>query len=657
MVCACMLPPNCCCRLQLPRTLTSPHLNFITVMLVDNGKVGPATQLLTMPSSAADEFSGLFRILVEHEMLPQHTAAHPEYVSMLFGSSGCSSGSGTVRSYNSFLSLNGGAQGAGAAVAAAAAAAGVAAGRISPHRAAAAAAAAAAGTTSVGAGGPSPLPGLDVSFLQQQLLLQGQHRQHLRHRKHKARRHSAGYVQVSGSPAVVRQWCTGSAAAGRLSVGSDAGARGAAASSSSSRTRKAAAVAERAPRPRRASDGEAFLHSASMLEAASVEDSSGGTLTTIEGSVSTSNQVSNSRLHMLAPSPDGAEQQQVLGCAGAGAAQLQGAGQPQQQQQQLHAQVHSRLSSGRLSTLSSGDLPRFGAWEAAVAGDAHAAGLLLIGDGDDAEELHADKAAAGARAAGASSTAGQTAAAGAQVIQQQQQQHRGLTESDVQQQEGRKSLSLDRCAVHVHNEVERAQLTRTRMSMDEGGRNRMSLDGGMRGGGSGGNLQLAAPDAAAGGPAGAAAVNLTTISSSALFTATGYPGVASSSTEPAVVAAAAAAAALTQQGPAPTVSVAAPLGSAGAAAAASTAVGADVANAAQAAAGPRPATAATAEQAVPGALQQQSVPDTAEAAVPQMLVGGRGLERRTAAEANMSAAFTTAWTCHMLELASDLQVC
>lgn len=114
-------PPNCCCRLQLPCALTAPHLNFITVMLVDNGKVGPATQLLTMPSSAADEFSGLFRILVEHEMLPQHTAAHPEYVSMLFGSSGCSSGSGTVRSYNSFLSLNGGAQSAGAAAAAAAA--------------------------------------------------------------------------------------------------------------------------------------------------------------------------------------------------------------------------------------------------------------------------------------------------------------------------------------------------------------------------------------------------------------------------------------------------------------------------------------------------------------------------------------------------------
>jgi hypothetical protein len=40
----------------------------------------------------------------------------------------------------------------------------------------------------------------------------------------------------------------------------------------------------------------------------------------------------------------------------------------------------------------------------------------------------------------------------------------------------------------------------------------------------------------------------------------------------------------------------------------------------------------------------------------QMMYSGRGLERRSAAEADISAAFTTAWTCHMLELASDLQV-
>jgi hypothetical protein len=607
-------------------------------MLVDNGKVGPATQLLTMPSSAADEFSGLFRLLVEHEMLPQHTAAHPEYVSMLFGSSGCSSGS-TVRSYSSFLSLNGGSAAAGAA-----------AGRKSPQRTATAAAAA----TSVGAGGPTPLPGIDSTFLQQQLLLQGQHR---RRQKHKPRRHSAGYVQVSGSPAVVRQWSTGSP-----SVGADGGVQGAAASGSSGgRARKAAAAAEGSPRLRRASDGEAFVHSASMLETVSVEGSSGGTLTTIEASVSTSNHVSD-RLPMLTPGPDAVEQQPVLGCAGAGAAQAQRGAQPQQQ---LQAQVHSGLLSGRLSTLSSGDLPRFGVWEAAVAGDARAAGLLLIGDGDDAEELHADQAAAVAGAAAASSTAGPAAAAaGAQATTEQQ--HRGLQAEPAdlqQQQEGRKSLSLDRCAVHVHNEVERAQRTRTRMSIDEGVRNRMSLDESIRAGGSGGTLQLgAAPDAAAAaasGPAGAAAVSLAAISSSALFTATGYPGVAGNSSDPAVLAAAAAeAAARMQQGPAPTVSVAAPLGGAGAAAAASAASGADATSAGQPAAAAGPATAAVADggQAAPDALQQQGVSNVAEAAVAHMLVGSRGLERRTAAEANMSAAFTTAWTCHMLELASDLQV-
>jgi hypothetical protein len=48
------------------------------------------------------------------------------------------------------------------------------------------------------------------------------------------------------------------------------------------------------------------------------------------------------------------------------------------------------------------------------------------------------------------------------------------------QAEGRKSLSLDRCAVHVHNEVDRGQRTRTRMSLDEGARTCMSMDESVR---------------------------------------------------------------------------------------------------------------------------------------------------------------------------------
>ncbi|WIA21730.1 hypothetical protein OEZ85_000895 [Tetradesmus obliquus] len=85
-------------KLQLPPALTSSdELNSIMVMLVDNGRVGPATQLLTMPSSAADEFCGLFSMLVEHEMLPR-SAAHPEYVSLLFGSNSSASTLHTVSS-------------------------------------------------------------------------------------------------------------------------------------------------------------------------------------------------------------------------------------------------------------------------------------------------------------------------------------------------------------------------------------------------------------------------------------------------------------------------------------------------------------------------------------------------------------------------------
>jgi hypothetical protein len=73
--------------------------------------------------------------------------------------------------------------------------------------------------------------------------------------------------------------------------------------------------------------------------------------------------------------------------------------------------------------------------------------------------------------------------------------------------------------------------------------------------------------------------------------------------------------------------------------------------------------AGSAQQVHEGSLSVSEPPPDAAAdaaaasATNHMLFGSsRGLERRTAVEANMAAAFTTAWTCHMLELASDLQV-
>jgi hypothetical protein len=79
-----------------------------------------------------------------------------------------------------------------------------------------------------------------------------------------------------------------------------------------------------------------------------------------------------------------------------------------------------------------------------------------------------------------------------------------------------------------------------------------------------------------------------------------------------------------------------------------------------AAVGPGAAADAGNSQQIQGgcASVAEPPPDAAAAATANHMLFGssRGLERRTAVEANMAAAFTTAWTCHMLELASDLQV-
>jgi hypothetical protein len=574
-------------------------------MLVDNGKVGPATQLLTMPSSAADEFSGLFRILVEHEMLPQQTAAHPEYVSMLFGSSGCSSGS-TVRSYNSFLSLNG-SQGTAAAAAAGAAAATK--GRASPppNGGDVSGTAVGASGSSLAERGPAALPGLPSSFIQQQLLLQQGQRQHLQHqKKHKPRRLSAGYMQVSGSPAVVKQWSSSAAAAG-LAAGRQYNAAGSdpAGGASGSDT-----PAGQRQRMRRASEGEAHLHSGSALEVLCVDDSSSKTLTTIEGSYSTA---SDSRvLHTLSPGAAGLE--------------------PQQNPPGL-AQVQVQLSS---STCSRFGLPRVGTWEPSAAAGVPSSALLLIGDNDDADELHADQAVA------AQGSIANTAGLSQQQQQQQQQHLDG-------QAEGRKSLSLDRCTVHVHNEFERARQTRTRMSLDEGARTRMSIDESVRAGSSGGKLQLQSTadhrpsiDTAAATGA-AAAVSSAANGSGVFFMPTPY-SVADGkllSSDPVAAAAAAATAALLLQKQGPP------------------AAGRGPAAAAVSVAGPgMTATTAAAVASGDGSLHSAAaaVAGNAHGLGGVLMFGGRGLERRTAAEADISAAFTTAWTCHMLELASDLQV-
>jgi len=633
---------SCGCRLQLPPALTSPHLNFITVMLVDHGKVGPATQLLTMPSSAADEFSGLFRILVEHEMLP-HTAAHPEYVSMLFGSSGCSSGS-TAHSCNSFRGLNSSIHSGGAAAAVAAAAAAGGKGLASP---------------SVGAAGPSAtnpaaaaaaLAGVNGSILQQQLLLQGHLHRQQRRLSHKARRHSAGYVQVSGTPAVVQRWSSAAVnssnqlrltadAGSMLPTGGQAGLTNLHGSSSSNQLVSATAD-KRMGRIRRASANDVHF-ATTAFEGTSCDDSSSRTLTTIDGSFSAT---SESRVLQLLASVPCVSQQQVLDL---GSEQQEG-------QQQLQEQEPE--ASGQLSVCSSGGLPRYSEWEVALAADATPAALLLIGDDEDADELHPVQAAT--VAAARSSIAGAGAAVSAQ--QQRQQHQKQMPAEGAAEPEGRKSLSLDRCAVHVHNEVERAQRTRSRMSLDEGNlpRSRMSLDEGNRG--SGGQLHM--PSALMSATAGPAAASHPTSTAAAAAAANTSFAVAASPIDSmgisngrdAAAAAAAAAAALLLQAAAappavaqPAVSAAA-LGRAGAGA---------TAHAEQPA--PYPGPAAASSLGLQAGHEDASAAASiahAAAAAPRLFGSSRGLERRTAAEANMSAAFTTAWTCHMLELASDLQV-
>ena len=638
----------CCCRLQLPPALTSPNLNFITVMLVDHGKVGPATQLLTMPSSAADEFSGLFRILVEHEMLPQHTAAHPEFVTMLFGSSGCSSGS-TVHSYSTlFNSINSGSHSVPKAAVAAAGAKG----RVSP-------------TARAGQGVAAPtaagLPGISNSFLQQQLLLQQGHGQHLRHqRKQKARRDSAGYVQVAGSPAVVKQW-SATAAAGPAAARPDAAGRAAAAAAAAARASStqpgasrssggwdtaAAVAAEHARRQRRASDGELQAMSLVEMEMLSNNDSSGQTLTTIDGSMGTANE--SQVLRMLASGPCGTDMPAGAAADGDSTQLPQQQEQEQLQLQQLEEQ--GVLCMGQESACNSEVLPRLASWASAGAADAPdqpAVALMMIGERDDVDGVHTDQAAAAASAAQGKADAHTQQQRHRQQVQQQ------LGQGVLPEPEGRKSLSLDRCAVHVHNEVERAQRTRTRMSLDEGARTRLSIDEAARAG-SGGTLQMAqAVDMTADAVAAAAASTAIAVTAgSSLF----------ASTDPTMAAAAAAAAAaLRQQAPGRN-GLATPAPGFSTFSTTPAAAAACGSTAAQAGAGVAvPDGAATGSSAgQQGAADAAGLGLAAGASGPaggMMFGSSRGLERRTAAEASMAAAFTTAWTCHMLELASDLQAC
>lgn len=740
---ACTFPPvlrPVANRLQLPPALAAPYLNFITVMLVDHGKVGPATQLLTMPSSAADEFSGLFRMLVEHEMLPHSTAAHPEYVSMLFGSSGCSSGS-TVRSYNSFLSLSTGAPpggahgslgvggasaGAGGSTAAAAAAAAFR-GRVSPSPPGSG-----AGGGVAGAAGVLP-PGVSSKlWQQQQLSMQAQRHRHNRHSKQ--RRNSVGFLHISGSPAVVQQWATATGSssmnmlAGRHSagavlegdnvlstlVGGTTAAAAAAAAAAATAAGSSSAAHASAPtaaaqqgrhRTRRASASEAVLTSGSnaVLEAAvSGDDSSSKTLTSI-GSSSVGLGFDGARmlqlLPLLPPGPlaDVDEASSLHPLPHHQASHAVASQQQQQQQPGGHRQHHHALSTsvatpsgtftGFCSACSSGDLPKYPSYEAAAAtaaaaaaGVAASAALMLLGDDEDAEQQsHDDSAVVGTTGSSSTTTPAPSAAAedGRHPVGRQQQQQLRIQQVDTAEAEaaggmeedlygpprsplaeppeGRKSMSLDQCAVHVHNEVERAQRTRTRMSLDEGhslvsSSSQLHLQSS-----SGDALPLAEGGTAA---AGAAAVatgaqdvrcssgNIVSGGRASMDASRAFVTTAAQSRP--VAAAAAAQAAFGAAGPTK------------AAGADQLAAGDDAALGAAAAASSSAAVSGSLAAAAGGggaaAMGDAAATAGEAAAVSKLMFGGRDLERRTTAEANMAAAFTTAWTCHMLELAADLQV-
>jgi hypothetical protein len=530
-------------------------LNFITVMLVDHGSVGPATQLLLMPSSAADEFSGLFRVLVEHAMLPQ-SAAHPEYVSMLFGSSGCSSAS-SMRSYDILASLNGSSLAPmpplprpSAAVATAAAAA-VSSSLVCPFNPADALM---PGTTAAGAAAAGQDGSPQHQTLQQQQQQQGP----------TSRVRRSSWIDIQGQPAVVRSW--GASAQRGVSPGKERGATGL--EQQQERRRRSS---------RRRSCGPGSGGSA---------DRAGGTANGKQRRASTGVECSGAA---------------AAACAAAAAAAAPGSPQDSQQPAVFYSTSGQNLETVVSCNGDSAPLP-------VLLGDSGS--VVSSGDADEEGRL-----------------AAVAAAVAAELQQEGQQEHEDAGAAVGLASDGRRtSLSLDRCAVHVHNEVERAQHTRSRMSLEEPSHRRVSLD-------------LAFASDALSRAAAQGGSHAHALSAAAAAAGGGGGGVGHATAGSTAQSLAAAAAAFLAHTP-PTAAGPAAAANAGGSSAPVSAHLSLVA----------PVTRSGHSATVAGSAA------AAELGEKLLQVQQQNLERRSYAEAHMAAAFTTAWSSHMLELASDLQV-